>query len=162
MLNLSPTDMLWTVVNVFVLYFFLRKFLFKPVTNMIESRQQEIEHNITAAEDQRIKAETMLEEYNDKLKNAGHEASQLVSQAKNRAEHEYQSILKNAHSDAKRLTRETEEQLEADRLTMLAGVRKEVATLALLAAGKIAEHEISLEDDQALLESFLSEVGERT
>lgn len=162
MLNISLIDMFFIVVNLFVLYFLLKKFLFKPVNAMMERRQKEIEHNIAASEDQRIRAEAILEEYDGKLKNASHEASAVVAQAKTRAEHEYQSIVKRAQADAKRLTEETASLLEAERRNMLVGVRKEVASLALLAASRVAAHDRSYEDDTALFEDFLNEVGEPT
>lgn len=160
MLEIIPSTMLWNVANVFILFFLLRHFLFKPVTNMIESRQQEIEHNLAAAEDQRIRAESMAEEYDGKLKNASHETSQLLAAAKKRGEQEYQTILKSAQRDAKRLTEDTEIQLEAERRYLLAGVRQEVASLALLAASKVSEGEIGEAEDLALFDAFLSEVGE--
>lgn len=160
MLNVTPSTMIWVVINLFVLYFLLRHFLFKPVMAMIESRQQEMEHNLAAAEDQRTRAEFLAEEYDSKLKNATHEASQLVSSAKKRAEQEYQTVLKRAQRDAKRLSDEAESQLEADRQSMLAGVRREVATLALLAASKVSEGEIGEAEDLALFDAFLAEVGE--
>ena len=138
MLNLNPTDMILVLVNLLVLYFLLRHFLFKPVTAMIESRQQEISHNLAAAEDQRIKAEAMLEEYDHKLSLAQHEANDMVLEAKSRADQEYQVILKAARHDAQRLTEETERQLERERKEMIAGVSNEVATLALLAAAKVS------------------------
>lgn len=160
MLTLSPSDIILTAINLFVLYLLLKKFLFLPVTSMIESRQKEIEHNIEAAKDQRIKAEAMLEEYDDKLKNAQHESNQLIAQAKTRAEHEYQTVMKRAQADSKRLTEETERQIENERQTMLAGVRNEVATLALMAAARVSAHGRNAEEDDALLESFLSEAGD--
>lgn len=162
MLELNISTMIWTVINLIVLYFLLKKFLFKPVISMIESRQQEIEHNIAAAEDQRIKAETMLEEYGVKLAQADQDAAQLVAQAKSKAEHEYLTILESAKIDAKRMITETESQLESERIAMLTGVRKEVATLALLAASKVSSRDLSEDDDYAFVESFLEEVGERT
>ncbi|MDF2838832.1 MAG: synthase subunit [Evtepia sp.] len=162
MLEFNITTMIWTVINLIVLFLLLKKILFKPVITMIESRQQEIEHNIAAAVDQRTKAESMLDEYGTKLSNAGQEASQLVAQAKTRAEQEYQTIIETARSDARRLINETESQLEAERIEMLTGVRKEVATLALLAAAKVSSRELSYDDNQSLLESFLAEAGERT
>lgn len=162
MLELNISTVIWTVVNLIVLFLLLKKFLFKPVIAMIESRQQEIENNIAAAVDQRTKAESMLDEYGIKLSNANQEASQLVAQAKTRAEQEYQTIIESARNDATRLINETESQLEAERIEMLTGVRKEVATLALLAAAKVSSREMNYEDDQSLLESFLAEAGERT
>ena len=162
MLDLSISDMIWTVINLLVLYFFLRKFLFAPVTHLIESRQNEIEHNMKAAEDQRIKAEAMLEEYGARLDSANQEAASLLAHAKTRAEQESQLIVKQAETSAKRLTEATEAQLEAERLSMLAGVRKEVATLALMAASKVSSRDLTEADDEAFVESFLAEVGERT
>lgn len=162
MLDLIPSTIIWTVVNLIVLYLLLKKFLFKPVLAMIESRQQEIEHNMAAAEDQRIKAESMLEEYGAKLSDANDEASQLVAQAKTRAEQEYQTIMNAAKSDAKQLMEDTQSQLETDRIAMLTGVRKEVASLALLAAAKVSTHEINAADNESLLNSFLAEAGEHS
>ena len=161
MLELNISTIFLTIVNLLVLYFLLKIFLFNRVTAIIESRQKEIENNMTAAEDQRIKAESMLEEYGDKLTQAGYEAEQLVAQAKTRGEQEYQAILKAAQIDANKLTEDTEAQLESERIAMLAGVRKEVATLALMAAAKVSSMELNQEEDQALVESFLAEAGER-
>ena len=44
---------------------------------------------------------------------------------------------------------------------MLRGARSEVASLALLAASKAAQRALDGSDDQALVDAFLSEVGER-
>jgi F-type H+-transporting ATPase subunit b len=162
MLELNLNEIIWTIVNLVILYLLLKKFLFRPVTAMIEQRQQEIEHNMAAATDQRIKAEAMLEEYGARLENANQEAASLLAHAKTRAEKESQLIVKQAETSAKRLAETTEAQLESERLAMLAGVRKEVATLALLAATKVSSKEFSEADDEAFLESFLAEVGERT
>ena len=45
---------------------------------------------------------------------------------------------------------------------MLRGARNEVAALALLAAGKVAGQAMDSAAEQAMVESFLAEVGERT
>ncbi len=39
-------NLLWTVVNVLVLYAVLRKFLFKPIQNVLEQRQKMMEANM--------------------------------------------------------------------------------------------------------------------
>ena len=162
MLHVDPIDIVLLAFNLLVLYLILRRFLFGPVTRVIERRQNEIETNISSAEEQRNQAESMLSEYGAKLSNANQEATALIAKAKTRAEHEYQTILKTAQTNAKRLTDETATQIETDRLTMLAGVRKEVTALAIMAAAHVSAHERNYDEDQALLESFLSEVGERT
>lgn len=162
MLHVDPIEMVLLAFNLLVLYLILRRFLFGPVTRVIEKRQNEIEHNIASAVDQKAQAEAMLEEYDGKLKNAQQEASQLIAHAKTRAEHEYQTVVKRAQSEAKRVTEETSLQIENERQIMLAGVRKEVATLALMAAARVSAHGCNSDEDDALINSFLSEVGDES
>ena len=39
-------NLLWTVVDVLILYVLLRKFLFKPIQNVLDQRQKTIEADI--------------------------------------------------------------------------------------------------------------------
>ena len=41
-------NLLWTVVDVLILYVLLRKFLFKPIQNVLDQRQKTIEADIAA------------------------------------------------------------------------------------------------------------------
>ena len=43
-------NLLWTVVDVLILYVLLRKFLFKPIQNVLNQRQKKIEDDIAAAQ----------------------------------------------------------------------------------------------------------------
>lgn len=46
-------NILWTVVNILVLFVLLRKFLYRPVMNVIEQRQKQIDDAIADAEGKR-------------------------------------------------------------------------------------------------------------
>ena len=50
MLNLDPWTVLWTGINLVVLYLLMRHFLFKPVTAMMEQRTKAIEDGLSQAE----------------------------------------------------------------------------------------------------------------
>lgn len=162
MLNLSIIEMILTVINLFVLYFLLKKFLFKPVTAMIERRQQEIEDEIANTASQKKQAEQVLQEYNSKMSGAGEEADALIAKAKSHAEQQYQAMMQHAKHDMRRLEEETQEHLNTERAAMLTSVRNEVASLAVLAASRVSGRDMDSDDDYALVESFLSEVGDRT
>ena len=81
MLSISFSGVLWTVVNLLVLYVALKKILFKPVTEMIESRQREIEENLAHAEARKAQAEAEKQAYDAQLAHAGQAAAQLTAQA---------------------------------------------------------------------------------
>lgn len=160
MFDFDVSGMIWMIVNLLVLFLGMKKFFFKPINNMIDSRQKEIDHNLTAANDQRIKAESMMEEYREKMEVASEEAGNIVAQAKTRGDNEYQHILKSAHLDAEKLTLAAQAQIETERLAMIDTVKNDVASLALLAATKVSSRSMSEEEDGLIIEAFLAEVGE--
>ena len=67
MLDFQPSTIIFTIINLLVLYFFFRKFLFGRVNAVLEQREQLIEKEIGEAEEKNQKAEAMQKEYEDKL-----------------------------------------------------------------------------------------------
>ncbi len=162
MLNINVIGLLYTVVNLLVLYVLLKKFLWTPVTAMIESRQKEMEDNLTGAEARNREAEARLDSYNEKLVHARQECAQMVAQAKEQGTQEYNAILDQARADAEKLKGQAEQQMKQERAEMISGLRREVSSLALLCAAKVAGKELGTDADRAMVEEFLSEVGEGT
>ena len=70
MLSLNPWDILWTIVNLLVLYAIFRKFLFQPVMNIIHEREDMINKQFEDAQKQQDDAAQMKSEYENQLKGA--------------------------------------------------------------------------------------------
>ena len=68
MLSLNPWDILWTIVNLLVLYAIFRKFLFQPVMNIIHEREDMINKQFEDAQKQQDDAAQMKSEYENLLK----------------------------------------------------------------------------------------------
>ena len=72
----------WTMIfawcNLLVLYFFLRKILFHPVKNMIDSRQKEIDDMYADAEKSQADAASMKAEYEAKIEHANEESEDIA------------------------------------------------------------------------------------
>ena len=89
MLSLNPWDILWTIVNLLVLYAIFRKFLFQPVMNIIHEREDMINKQFEDAQKQQDDAAQMKSEYENQLKGAREKADQIILDAKTRAQEEY-------------------------------------------------------------------------
>lgn len=161
MLDISLSGVIWTMINVVVLYLLLKKFLWKPVTAMLDRRRQDIEENTAAAQDQRAQAEQARAQYEEHLAQANEEADALIRQAKERADREYQAVLSRAAADADALAEKTRAQLRTEREQMMAGARSEIAALALALAAKVAGSHAGGENDAAMVDAFLSDTEER-
>ena len=161
MLEFHLSNILFTIINLLVLYAFLRKFLFGRVNAVLEARAALVREQLAAAEENNRQAEARRSEYEGKLTDARQEAAKLVADAQNRAQRAYEGKLAQAEADARQLRGQTEAQLTAEREAMLRGARDEVASLALLAAAKVVGKAMDSADDQAMVDAFLSEVGEQ-
>ena len=151
MLDFQVSTIVFTVINLLVLYFILRKLLFGRVNAVLEQRAARVKETIDSAEASKCQAEELRAEYEDKLTDARQEAAKLVAD---------EAKMADAETDAQRLRSEAEAQIASERDAMLRGARNEVASLALLAAAKVAQRPTE-DGDRALVDSFLAEVGEQ-
>lgn len=157
MLNISISGVVFTVINLLVLYVLLKKFLFKPVTAMIEGRQKAIGDSLADAAGQKEQAGALKSEYENRLDEARREAAGIVDEARARGQREYETLLGQAQADAERVRADARRQMEAEREELLRGARREVAALALLCAAKVTGQEMDEAADRALADSFLAQ-----
>lgn len=162
MLDFQLSTIVFTIINLLVLYLFLKKFLFGRVNAVLEQREKLIQEQVEAAEAGKTQAQALQDQYEQKLSGAREEAEKIVSDAKVRAQKAYDDQMAQAQAEAKRVQAEAEARIATQRQEMLRGVRREVAQLAVLAASQVARKDLDRETDRAMVEEFLSEAGERT
>lgn len=162
MLDFQLSTIVFTIINLLVLYLFLKKFLFGRVNAVLEQREKLIQEQVEAAEAGKTQAQALQDQYEQKLSGAREEAEKIVSDAKMRAQKAYDDQIAQAQAEAKRVQAEAEARIATQRQEMLRGVRQEVAQLAVLAASQVARKDLDRETDRAMVEEFLSEAGERT
>ena len=61
-------NLLYTVVNVLILFLLLRKFLYKPVMGIIAQRQKQVDDALNAAETSKKEAAAAMNAAQDKLR----------------------------------------------------------------------------------------------
>ena len=160
MLDLDLWSVLWTGINLVVLYLLMRHFLFQPVTNLMEQRTKAIEEGIAQAQEAKQAAQTLQEQSEAQLAQVRGQADQIVAQAKQQGQREYDQIIASAQADAQAIRTDAQQQLEAERRQMLQDAQQQVAALALLAAAKVSGHAMDQAGDQELVEDFLREAGD--
>ena len=158
MLNLN-WDIIWTFVNILVLFVLLKLFLFKPVNAMIEKRRKLIDGQLSDAAQKQKEAEAEKQAYADRLKEAHTEAAEILKKANAEAEAQYCMILERAERDAQKKTAEAEKKIALEHEQMLKNAKSEIAAVAVMAAQKLAVKHADAEADSALLESLIQEAG---
>jgi len=78
-------DILIQGIAVFLLFLFLSYILINPVRKMLEERQAKIQNDIASAAKDREDAAKLKEEYDEKIKTADAEASDILAEARRKA-----------------------------------------------------------------------------
>ena len=151
--------MIFAWVNLLVMYIVLKKFLFKPITNMIESRQKEIDDMYSDAETARSDAEGMRSEYEQKMENVQKQSEELLRSAVRRAQLREEEILREAQAEAQRTLDRATEQVELEKKRAINEVKDEVAGMAIEIASAVIERDISEDEHKALIDVFIDGIG---
>ena len=137
MLSLEPSTLIWTVVNILVLYVGLRKFLFKPVMNIIQKREDMIQEKMNHAKQLQDEAEKMKVEYQEKLDTAVQTAEEMVVSAKQRAEEQQNRMLEETRRESQRMIEKAKADIQIEQERAQMQVQSDIARLAMSAARKI-------------------------
>ena len=82
-------NLVFTVINLLIIYFILSKFLFKPVKNILAKRQEEIDKQYAEAEEAKTQAGALRQQYEACVKGIDEEKAAAVSKAREKADEEY-------------------------------------------------------------------------
>lgn len=152
--------MIFAWINLVILYVFLKKLLFKPVKNMIDSRQKEIDDMYSEAEGAKSSANEMKAQYEEKIASADAESEEILRRAVRRAELREEEILREADKKAARVMERAEEQIELEKKRAVNDVKNEVSSIALGIAEAVIERDIDKNDHNSLIDEFIDKLGE--
>lgn len=154
-------NLLFSAVTVLVLYLILKRFFFDKVHCIMMARQAEIEEQLTHAAETERKAEILLDEYSQTLSKAEDEKREILKDARKEADRRADEILHNAKMNVDRMTEEARRKLAREEEKAAAQLREEIAGLAVLAAGKILEKEVTEEGQRELVDKVIEEAKEQ-
>ena len=137
----------------------IKKFLFKPISEVIEKRRQLTEQEIKGAREAKQKAEEMKKEYETSLSSAQSEAADIVAKAQKEAQGKADNIVKEAEQQAKGLMERAEADIEQSKKKAINEAKDTIGGLAMDIAGKVVEKEINEADHKKLIDDFLNKVG---
>lgn len=153
-------NLLFTIINLLVLFIAMRVFLFKPVQKIIAERQEEADRRFEEAAASKSQAEEMKAQYEVSLENAETEKKQVLREAKKSADAEYQRIIKDAEKAAKQVRKDAVAEAENQKAQIIKKAEKEIADLVVDAAVKVAGEKKGTEADRVLYSKFLDKAGD--
>lgn len=160
-ISVNIWSILISLCNLLILFLILKKFLFKPVTKVMNERQAQVDSIYENAQNDRQAAAEMKQEYETRMALAREEADGLVRNAVQTAQRKSDAIVAEANQQAAHLKQKAENEIQLEKKQMLADVKTEISDLAVSIASKIMEREVNPQDHADFVDQFIQNVGEK-
>ena len=160
LITLDGWTFLAQICNLMIQLVIFKKFLLKPIKQVIADRKAKADSEIADAQKLRTEAEAMKAEYEQNLQNARTEANQIVTAAQQTATARSEEIVGEARAQAAALKQKAEADIAQERKKAVNEVKDEIGGIAMEIASKVVEREISEKDHKDLIDEFIKNVGE--
>lgn len=148
-------NVIFTVINILILYALLRRFLFKPVRAILAKRKQELDQAYQEADAAREEAGRLQQEAEKRLSGIDQEKRSAEAEARRQASLEYERIVGEAKKESDRICAEAREKAAAAANKERQKAEEEIILMVKKAAGRIAESE----SDSRMYDDFLQDIA---
>ena len=148
------SNILWTIINLLILYALMKHFLFQPVHDILGKRKQEIESDFALANQQKQEALESKNKANQQLENMQTICDGMLADAKEKASLEYEQIIADANKKSDKMIEQARIKTIEVANEEKAKAKSEIADLINKAADKIT----NTKSDEKLYDDFLKEM----
>ena len=160
LVSIVPWEIITQLINLLLLVLLLKHFLFKPVQNILNARQAEIDKDYDDAEKAQTQAEALRDEYEKRIADAKTEAADIVRTATRKAQLNGEAIVREAQDQARRVKEKADAQIEQEKKKAMNELKDEISDIAVDIASKVVEREIDAKDHEKMIAEFIKGVGE--
>ena len=162
LVSIVPWNFVATICNLFIQMYLIKRFLFKPINEILEKRRAKADAEIQEAVQAREEANAIKSEYEQNMLDAKNKANEILVSAQKTASIQSEEILKDAASQAAAIKAKAESDIAQERRKAVNEIKDEIGGMAVEIAGKVIEREISEADHVKLIDDFIANVGEES
>ncbi len=159
-ISVNIWQILISLVNLFLLFIIIKKFLYKPVKKVMAQRQSQIDEQYSAAAKAEAEANESRKRYEQQLSGANNKADEILKNATENARYREEKIIADAKLRADSIIRAAETEADLERKKAADGIKREIVEVSGALTEKMLEREINTDDHRALIDSFIEEIGE--
>ncbi len=141
-----------------VLVWFVMRFLWEPLTNMLEERKKRIADGLAAAERGQHEQALAEQRASERLHEAKEKAMDIINNAQKRADEIVDEAKIQAREEGERLLAGAQAEIEQEKHRAKQDLKQQVSSLALIAAEKILQKEIDLQTHQQMVDQVAEQL----
>ena len=151
----NPLTMLTQLLATLIIFLMFKKFLWKPVKQILARRTQAMNDELEQAQQTRASAQAYLDQAQQEVEKARDAGRQIVSEARAEADELREATLRDADTKARRRLDAAEAEIAQKEREMRQELQDEVADLAILATERLLREKVDEDRDRAFVADFL-------
>jgi len=150
-------EWLFVAVNLLIMILVLKKLFWKPVNRILEERQEKAAKTERDAEESARLLDEMEQRRTQLDQDLNVHTTQVMTEARSRAGREYDRIVAEAEKKADLILKAAKSEAQQQQERMAAELKKQLTAAAVEAAGFLMRANMDSEQNQRLVEGFLTE-----
>jgi len=142
------------MITFIVFVWFIKAYLWEPLTDAMDSRTKKISDGLAAAEQGQKKIEQATIEFSTRIDEAKTKASVIITDAESKSKTIVEEARVSAREEAQKIAKTSAQQLEQEVNAAREKLKSDVAALSLLCAEKIITKEV----DKNMHDQIINEV----
>ena len=160
LVTIVPWNFVATIANLFIQVYLIKRFLFKPINEVLEKRRAKADEEIQQAVKAKEEAQAIKTEYEKNLEEAKNKANDIMVTAQKTAAIQSEDMLKETSRQIAAMKEKAEKDIAQEKKKAVNEIKNEIGDMAMEIAGKVIEREISESDHAKLIDEFIENVGE--
>jgi len=153
--GVNPILLAAQVINFLIIFFILKKFLYKPVLDILKKRQITIRDGIKQAEEARIKLEKVVAEEKNILRNAQLQAKKIIEESKVEAIEQTREANESAKKRTEKMINDAREQITRESMETEKRLAVNTSKLAVSFLEKTLKEFFSAKEQKEVLSNAL-------
>ncbi len=144
------------MITFIVFVWFIKAYLWEPLTQAMESRTKKISEGLAAAEQGQKKIEQATIEFSTRIDEAKTQASSIINDAESKSKNIVEDARVAAREEAQKIAKTSAQQLEQEVNAAREKLKSDVAALSLLCAEKIITKEVDKNMHDKIIDEVLN------
>ena len=156
-MNINLTLIVQMIVFATLIYITMR-WIWPPLLQMMDERQRKIAQGLAAAEEGEKQLAAARDKADTIVREARERANQIIDHAQHRANELVEEAKGTASNESARIVAAAQQRIELDTTRARESLRREVAGIAVTAAGKLLGREIDARKHADLLDQLATQI----
>ena len=160
LVTVNPVTLIAQICNLFIQLLIVKIFFLDKIKAILDQRREAADRQIVDAEAAKAEAMAIKETYEQNMKDAKAKAEDILMNAQRTANSRSEEIISQAQQTAAQIKSKASSDIEMEKKKAINDAKNEISGLAMAIAGKVVERELNTEDQSALIDRFINELGD--